>query len=172
MKCITEQEKEEIKYMMKEIENYYGTDVHIEVINYVKAQGALTELKRDYKIIHHLMDKDFGENDIFVQRIKMIQEELLEYINERIEDVKYKQKIDEIYKLRKALEELSKIEIIKTGKQVAKDNIKKQIVLINLFEQDEVLIDEYERLFGLNLDIMTEEEINSIELSVLEDGWW
>lgn len=86
------------------------------------------------------------------------------------EEIKKLRKEEKIKELQNLLKQIQECEPVKTGKQVAKDNIRQQIVLINLYEQDEVLIDGYEKLFGLNLDIMTEEEINSIDLTTLVDA--
>lgn len=80
-----------------------------------------------------------------------------------------KSQIEEKERLKRALRELEEVDIIKTGRQVALDNIKKQLVLIHLFDQDEILIDNYENMFGINLNIMTTEEIDQIDLTVFTD---
>lgn len=125
-------------------------------INPISPVGSIEE--EAIKEIFNLLDVKFihlGSNEF---------DEVKEYY--KIIDIK------EVKRLEKLLEEIKEVEIIKTAKQVAKDNIRQQIVLINLFEQDEVLIDEYERLFGLNLNCMTEEEINCIDLTTLSDAWF
>lgn len=122
-----------------------------------------------------------GLEEIQKEMFKNIVETYEEVKNQIIRDLiretrelnKINQKISrEISKYKYLLKQIQEAEIIRSGKQVAKDNIKQQLVLINLYEQDEILIDNYWTHFGINLSSMSQEEIDKIDLTSLCDGWW
>lgn len=76
----------------------------------------------------------------------------------------------EINMLRKALRELEKIDIIETAMTVVNRQIKEKMEEINNNSiHDKTLIDTYKSFFKINLESMTEEEIDCIELTVYTD---
>ena len=167
---LNEKQREEVSLIMKQIPNVKGKDLETEIEDYVRARDALTELMMNKRIIHHQMDPNFGGEDPLIQMAGELKHEIFMDIHEKIEFHRKMYLIEkemEIEELERQLKEIKECFPVKTGKQVAKDNIRKQIVLINLFDQDEVLIEQYERLFGIDLENMTEEEINNIDLSTL-----
>ena len=77
---------------------------------------------------------------------------------------------NEINMLRKALRELEKIDIIETAMTVVNRQIKEKMEEINNNSiHDKTLIDTYKSFFKINLESMTEEEIDCIELTVYTD---
>lgn len=169
---LNEVQKKEVKRTIKEFPTIEGTDTHIELVDYVRVRDALRDYEYNIRIRHHQMDPDFGNNDEFIQLLNEVESKISVKILTELQELRRVEscrKNSEIKRLKKALEEIKNIDIVKTGRQVALDNIKKQMVLITLFDQDEKLIDNYEMMFGINLNNMTEEQINEIDLTVFTD---
>ena len=80
-------------------------------------------------------------------------------------------KYHEINILRKALEELrDDVDIIETAKSVVNKQITEKMIEINKNKyDDQILIDSYKSLYKIDLELMTQEEIDCIDLTVYTD---
>lgn len=168
------EKKEQLKTSVKELEEIY--DNHYETFEkFVKSNlvwseeqfidpynnEGLEEIQK--KMFKNIVETyEYAKNQIIRDLIKTNRE-----LNKLIQEINR-----EILIQKNLLKEIQEVEIVKTGKQVAKDNIKKQLVLINLYEQDEILINHYWTHFGINLNSMSQEEIDKIDLTSICEGWW